>query len=62
MLTREARIARQVEGAVEKILDRYVQGTTEAQTEAYLSSLRLIAGALEREARAVWQLVDEEAS
>ena len=61
MLTREARIARQVEGAVEKILDRYVQGTTEAQTEAYLSSLRLIAGALEREAEAVRQLVDEEA-
>lgn len=58
----EARIAHEVEVAVERILDRHVQGTTAAQTDAYLTSLQLIAGALEREARAVWQLVDEEAS
>lgn len=61
MHTREARIARQVEVAVEQILDRHVKGTTADQTDAYLTSLRLIAGALEREAHAVRQLADEEA-
>ena len=61
MKTREVRINRQVEKAVEKILDRHAQGNTEAQTAAYLTSLRLIANALEQEAHAVRQLADEEA-
>ncbi|MBO6776387.1 MAG: hypothetical protein JJ897_12990 [Marinibacterium sp.] len=60
MHIREARIARQVEVAIEQILDCHVKGTTAAQTDAYLTSLRLIAGALEREAHAVLQLADEE--
>ena len=60
MKTREVRINRQVERAVEKILDRNAQGNTEAQTAAYLTSLRLIANALEQEAHAVRQLADEE--
>ena len=60
MKTREVRINRQVERAVEKILDRHAKGNTEAQTAAYLTSLRLIANALEQEAHAVRQLADEE--
>lgn len=61
MKTREVRINRQVERAVEKILDKHAQGNTETQTAAYLTSLRLIANALEQEAHAVRQLADEEA-
>ena len=56
MKTREVRINRQVE----KILDKHAQGNTETQTAAYLTSLRLIANALEQEAHAVRQLADEE--
>ena len=61
MKTREVRINRQVERAVEQILDRNAQGNTETQTAAYLTSLRLIANALEQEAHAVRQLADEAA-
>jgi len=61
MHLRETRIARQVEVAIEQILDCHVKGTTAAQTDAYLTSLRLIAGALEQEAHAVRQLANEEA-
>jgi len=60
MKTREVRINRQVEKAVEKILDKHAQGNTEVQTAVYLTSLRLIANALEQEAHAVRQLADEE--
>lgn len=60
MHIRETRIARQVEVAIEQILDCHVKGTTAAQTDAYLTSLRLIANALEQEAHAVLQLADEE--
>ena len=53
MITTEIKISRQVEQAVEQILDRHVQGDTNAQAREYVRRLDLVVAALRREAEAI---------
>ncbi|WP_181417122.1 hypothetical protein [Loktanella sp. PT4BL] len=52
---------RAVERAVEGVLDRWAAGNTAAQTEIYVTKLRLTAAHLRQEAQAIDELADEEA-
>lgn len=62
MTTTEVRINRQVEKAVENILDDHVQGDTNAQTREYVKRLDLVIAALRREAEEIEALAREEVS
>ncbi|WP_354689867.1 hypothetical protein [Lentibacter algarum] len=59
--TTEARVRREVERAVETVLDRWATGNTAAETAAYVEKLRLTAAHLRTEALAIEELADEEA-
>lgn len=59
-MTTRTRIRRDVEAAVEAILDRQVQGTTHAQTSDYVTRLRAVAEALTAEAVEITKLAEQE--
>ena len=59
--TTDIRINRQVEKAVEQILDLHVQGDTNAQAREYVKRLDLVVAALRREAEEIEALAREEA-
>ena len=60
MITTEIKISRQVEQAVETILDAHAQGNTDAQAREYVKRLDLVAAALRREAEDIEALAREE--
>jgi hypothetical protein len=59
--TTDILVRRAVERAVEGVLDRWAAGNTAAQTEIYVTKLRLTAAHLRQEAQAIDELADEEA-
>jgi hypothetical protein len=59
--TTESRVRREVENAVESILDRWATGDTPAETAAYIEKLGITATHLRNEAQAIEELADEEA-
>lgn len=59
--TTEARVRREVENAVESILDRWATGDTAAETAVYIEKLRLTAAHLRTEVQAIEELADEAA-
>ena len=50
-----------VERAVEGVLDQWATGSTTAQTDAYITKLRLTAAHLRQEADEIEELADQEA-
>ena len=57
--TTAALVRRAVERAVEGVLDQCRTGNTAAQTEIYISKLRLTAAHLRQEAMAIGELADQ---
>ncbi|NHQ74194.1 hypothetical protein HAT86_06910 [Roseovarius gahaiensis] len=60
MITTEIKISRQVEQAIETILDAHAQGNNDAQAREYVKRLDLVAAALRREAEDIEALAREE--
>ena len=61
-MTRTPNYARQIEAAMEPILDRLVGSPTIPETKRYVIKLRAVASALRDEAAAIDQLADETAA
>jgi hypothetical protein len=61
-MTRTPNYARQIEAAIEPILDRLVGSPTIPETKRYVVKLRAVASALRDEAAAIDQLADETAA
>lgn len=61
-MTRTPNYARQIEAAIEPILDRLVGSPTIPETKRYVVKLRAVASALRDEAAAIDQLAEETAA
>jgi len=61
-MTRTPNYVRQIEAAIEPILDRLVGSPTIPETKRYVIKLRAVASALRDEAAAIDQLADETAA
>ena len=61
-MTRTPNYARQIEAAMEPILDRLVGSPTIPETKRYVVKLRAVASAMRDEAAAIDQLADETAA
>ncbi len=61
-MTRTPNYVRQIETAIEPILDRLVGSPTIPETKRYVIKLRAVASALRDEAAAIDQLADETAA
>ena len=57
----ETRVRREVERAVEGVLDRWATGNVAKDVENYIAKLRLTAAHLRSEAQAIDELADQEA-
>jgi len=62
IMTRTPNYARQIEAAMEPILDRLVGSPTIPETKRYVIKLRAVASAMRDEAAAIDQLADETAA
>ena len=56
----ESRIRSEIERAVEKVLDRHVQGAAGAQSREYIARLRMSAWTLKHEASDITERVNQE--
>ncbi len=59
--TTDTQVRLAVERAVEGVLDQWATGSTAAQTEIYITKLRLTAAHLRQEADEIEELADQEA-
>ncbi|UYP69155.1 hypothetical protein OIU14_05335 [Thalassobacter stenotrophicus] len=57
----DTRVRREVERAVEGVLDRWATGNVAKDVESYITKLRLTAAHLRSEAQAIDELADQEA-